>query len=251
MSIGIIIQAREGSSRLKNKMTLPFYQSKGILEFVLDRLISADLGIPIIMATTIEERDDKLVEIANRYKIKTFRGEEDNVLNRFILAAKESQINKIIRVCADNPFLDIESIRQQIIDFKFSDNDYLCYCTSGSKPTILTHYGFWTEGVTLKALLKTQQKTIEPIHLEHVTNYIYSNPTEFTIQSNEIPLEIEKREKIRLTVDTIDDFNLASRIANDLISENNTISLESIVNYLDKNPDFENIMIKQILNNSK
>lgn len=35
---GIIIQARCGSSRLPNKMVLPFYQNQSILSILLSRL---------------------------------------------------------------------------------------------------------------------------------------------------------------------------------------------------------------------
>ena len=50
--IGIIIQARTGSTRLPKKMILPFFKDKGILEVILIRIKKANLNIPLILATT-------------------------------------------------------------------------------------------------------------------------------------------------------------------------------------------------------
>ena len=50
--LGIIIQARLGATRLPYKMIKPFFGVKGIFEILLDRLIEASLGTPLILATT-------------------------------------------------------------------------------------------------------------------------------------------------------------------------------------------------------
>ena len=103
----IIIQARTGSTRLPQKMILPFYENEGIFSLLLKKLTITFDKNDIILATSVNENNDVLVEIAERYGIKYFRGSENDVLQRFIDAAKEFNAENIIRVCADNPFLDI------------------------------------------------------------------------------------------------------------------------------------------------
>ena len=106
--IKIIIQARTGSTRLPQKMILPFYENEGIFSLILNRLTSNFKKENIILATSSNPNNDVLAEIARRYGINCFRGSENDVLQRFIDAANQFNATKIIRVCADNPFLDMD-----------------------------------------------------------------------------------------------------------------------------------------------
>jgi spore coat polysaccharide biosynthesis protein SpsF len=105
MKIAIIIQARTGSTRLANKMLKPFYQNQTILQIIIENL-KRDIDLPIILATTNNPNDDCLEQVAEENGIFCFRGSEENVLQRFIDAAHQYQVDVIIRVCADNPFLN-------------------------------------------------------------------------------------------------------------------------------------------------
>lgn len=248
--VGIIIQARTGSTRLPNKMLLPFYNGNGILETILKRLTDTELNIPIILATTINSQDDKIEYIAQRNNVKVYRGSEDNVLERFIMAAEKNNIQKIIRICADNPFLDIEAIKFQIKKFKESDVDYWCYCKSDKTPTIITHYGFWTEGVKLETLKRILIKTNNSLYLEHVTNYIYSHTSDFKIHYEQISREIEKVYDIRLTIDTIEDFELSQKIYSTVINKI-PFKSENIVVFVKDHPEWIQLMKNEINNNKK
>ena len=122
--LGIIIQARLGSTRLPGKVTLPFYNGKGILELIIDNLSSNFKNTPIIIATTNRQNDDEIFKLANDKNIKCFRGSENNVLDRFIHAAEYFGLTEIIRVCSDNPFLNISSLKFLINNFNKSEYDY-------------------------------------------------------------------------------------------------------------------------------
>ena len=169
--ITFIIQARSGSTRLPNKILLPFYNGKSILDLMLEKLSSIN-GTNILVATTTNMKDDAVVNIAKKYNIAYFRGSENDVLNRFISAAEQYNAQKIIRVCSDNPFLDINSIKKLIETINENPSaDYISFNINGI-PSIKTHYGFWTEYVTLNTLKKIRDLTDEPLYHEHVTNYI-------------------------------------------------------------------------------
>ena len=120
---GIIIQARTGSTRLPNKIFLPFYKEKGILELIIDR-IKNSIDLPIVIATTEKSKDDKIVELAGEKEIACFRGSELNVLNRYIKTAEKFNFSNIIRICADNPFLDIEDLI--VLSKQENSFDYSC-----------------------------------------------------------------------------------------------------------------------------
>ncbi len=115
MQTGIIIQARTGSTRLPNKMILPFYNGKGILQILLERIKKKyNNQYTIILATTTNKNDEKIAEIGEKTGVEIYRGSENDVLKRFINAALSYNIFGIIRVCADNPLLDVNHIENLI-----------------------------------------------------------------------------------------------------------------------------------------
>lgn len=250
MNITFIIQARLGSTRLPGKILLPFYQNQSIIDLLIDKLQKIE-NTQIILATSDSEKNDPLEEIANERGIKCFRGSENDVLQRFIDAAEESKTEHIIRVCSDNPFLELDSIKNLI---SFVQNnptyDYVSYNVNGI-PTIKTHYGFWTEYVTLSALKKVASLTSETLYHEHVTNYIYTHLDTFKIKLLSTPEIIATNNKIRLTIDTETDFKNAQKIYEELIKQNQYPTIEEVIYYLDNHPSYYQTMEQEISKNSK
>lgn len=236
MSTGIIIQARTGSSRLPQKMVIPFFDGMGILEILLKRLKN-NIDCKIIIATTDNERDNIIENVAIKNDCLCYRGSEDDVLLRFIEAAEFHNISKIIRICADNPFLDMRSLRELINYSENRDEDYISFCTSDGTPTIKTHYGFWAEYVTLDTLKRVNSLTSEKLYHEHVTNYIYANKNIFSTNFIQIPKWIEDK-PIRLTLDTQEDLEMQQNIFKNVINNNLDINIEDVVNYLNSNTDY-------------
>lgn len=250
--LGIIIQARLGASRLPGKVLLPFWKNKGILELLIDKLENMNLNVPIIIATTTNKLDDKIQDHFIHYKnLKVYRGDEHNVVKRFIDAADKFNLSKIIRICADNPFLETWALEKLIIDFKKRDIDYLNF-EINNIPNMKTHFGFWAEGVTLNALKKVVELTDEKEYLEHVTNFIYSHKNIFITDSYRIDLK-KYNEKIRLTLDTPEDFDVQKGIFADLISQfpNQDYKIIDIINYIENHSELIDFMQKQINNQAK
>ena len=178
---GIIIQARIGSTRLPKKMTKAFFNDKGIFELITEKILKYFPNITIVVATSINPVDDEIEKLCQKIGVKCFRGSENNVLQRFIDAAEKFNISKIIRVCADNPFINMLALKN-LIEFSTNSNaDYISYKTSLNKPSILTHYGLWAEYVSINALLKVSKLTQDKFFTEHVTNFLYNNENLFDI----------------------------------------------------------------------
>lgn len=247
----IIIQARTGSTRLPQKMILPFYENEGIFSLILNRLTSNFDKEDIILATSLNQNNDVLVDIARKSGIKYFRGSENDVLQRFIDAANEYDADKIIRVCADNPFLDMDFLNFLLQNFEKTDCDYMSFSTSKGTPTIKTHYGFWAEAVTLNALNKVKNMTDESLYHEHVTNFIYANKDIFDVRLFNISEEIENHDDIRLTIDTKTDFDIQKEIFNKIYKENCNFNAFDVVGYLNENKQYMKIMKDEILKNQK
>ena len=204
MNIGIIIQARLGSTRLPGKILKEFYGGKTLLETVIHNLQRIK-NAKIIVATSVNPNNDKLESFLNNRDITVFRGSEDDVLCRFIGAAEANSVDGIIRICSDNPFLDWHGVAALIDKAKNSNADYIGYRINNT-PSIKTHFGFWGEFVTLDALKRVASTTDEKPAHEHVTIHIYSHPDEYNCEWIECPDFLQGRNDIRLTVDNTEDF---------------------------------------------
>ncbi|MDF1672096.1 MAG: hypothetical protein P1U41_01210 [Vicingaceae bacterium] len=248
MSTAIIIQARLGSTRLPEKMILPFYQDKNILSILLENLLEHS-NTPVILATTTNPNDDKIADIANEYKINIFRGDENNVLDRFIKAAEQFNIDNIIRVCADNPFLQINYVNQLISEIEnHNELDYISYTIDNKTPAIKSHIGLFAEATTSNTLKKVARLTANPLYLEHVTNFIYSNE-KFNIKLIPTPNIFFNRLDLRFTLDTQEDFNLLKDLYLSYKKFNNDII--KLIEYIDNNKSTLTQMNTQIIKNSK
>lgn len=256
MEIGLVLQARVGSSRLPQKMIKPFFEEKGVFELLLDRLCKFFPEIPIFLATSTNIENNPLINIAKKYNIKSYRGSENNVLERFIETSQKYNIKNIIRICCDNPFLDMDELKKLISFAKLANNlDYISFSIN-NKPTILSHFGFWTEYTNLEALQKAyifiNNNSKIQFHREHVTSYLYTNPEIFKIKLLDTPSLLKNREDIRLTLDTINDFNLLSKIYKGIYSNyKDNFNIINIIRYLDKNPKYKIQMIDEIKQNLK
>ena len=250
MQTAVIIQARIGSTRLPNKMINPFYKDQNLLEFLLTRLLHGGFKEQLVLAIPSSAENDVLELIASRHNIKVFRGSENDVLQRFIEAAESVNANQIIRVCADNPFLDVSSISSLIKVMKEKGADYTAFCLSDSTPSIKTHYGFWAEGVSLNALKKVAALTSEKLYREHVTNYIYTHPAKFITHCCSIPKSIEQEFWCRFTVDTAGDFQRMESLAED-IDDLEKINPERIIGIASESEVIKEAMQAEIEKNAK
>lgn len=260
MKLCIIIQARLESTRLKNKILLPFHNGKPLINILIDRLRCNKSCIPVILSTTTNPADDDLVtEVEN---VLLFRGEEFDVLHRFISTMKKYNFTHAIRVCSDNPFLSlhyIDKLIEMTLDSIYGEiYDYIGYSIENGKPSIRSHIGYFAELVTLKSLERAYSLTRnKPFDREHVTYFIHSNPDMFKVKliecdkNNHHDIDLSS---IRLTLDTEKDFEILSEIYEILYKKNSNyidFTLTDIISVLKTRPDMIRDMKVIIDNNTK
>lgn len=250
MNLGVIIQARMASTRLPGKILKEFYQGNTIMDIILSKLHQIP-NVSVIVATTDNPCDDVLASCLQEKGECVYRGSEHDVLQRFIGAAEANNIDGIIRICSDNPFLDIEGLCQLAQAAQNNAQaDYIGFRVNG-KPSILTHFGFWGEYVSLDALKKVYNITTEKAAHEHVTNYVYTHDNTFNCAWIAAPEYLEGRTDIRLTIDTPIDFENAQIIYDSLMIAGKGFGLKQIVDCLEKHQDIIGRMNEVIINNTK
>lgn len=250
MNIGIIIQARMGSTRLPGKILKPFYGGKTLIENLLDNLHRV-VGVKVIVATSVNENNDRLETFLKDKGELLYRGSENDVLDRFIKAAETYGLDGIIRICSDNPFIDWEDVARLVKIAACSDADYIGYRINGT-PSILTHFGFWGEYVTLSALKHVAETTeSNTLAHEHVTYHIYKHPDDYKCEWIECPDFLQGRDDIRLTIDTQEDYILVSKVYSELKEEKENFTLQDVVLYLDQHSEIKQAMLYSISKNKK
>lgn len=218
MNSAFIIQARTGSSRLKNKILLNFVDEENILTIIIKKLKAHYPSIPVIIATTKNKEDKAIVEIAKKLQVGFYCGSETNVLERFINAANKYCIEKIVRICSDNPFL-LPKFLDSLINSQNDYYDYISYKMNNGLPVIKSHLGLFAEATNIKALRKVREITTDPISLEHVTYFLYMNPMIFNIKLLPLPKYLSNRYDLRFTIDTFKDFEILKKVYSIYISE--------------------------------
>jgi spore coat polysaccharide biosynthesis protein SpsF (cytidylyltransferase family) len=232
---GILVQARLGSTRLPKKMLREILPDATLLECVLSRLLGVFPAYRVLLATTTSPVDDALVADAGKLGVGVFRGSEQDVLLRFREAARAAGWDHIVRVCADNPLLQVDLLPGLVERAIEGRADYASWEFTDGLPVIRSHCGLFAEWASLAALDRAAEATDDPFHHEHVTSYIYTHSDVFRTVMLPVPYEGNVRQW-RLTVDTESDLSLCARVINELGSEG-PWGIDAIISYLEMHPE--------------
>lgn len=233
-SVGVIVQARMGSSRLPGKV-LKDCHGKPILGWVLDRLAMVDPNISIVVATSDLPADDAIEEFCRKRSVSFVRGSETDVLSRFILAAQKLSRPVLVRVTADCPLIDPEVVRNCLLRFFQSPSraDYLSNVIQRTYPR-----GLDVEVFTADALFKADKEAKSSGEREHVTPFIYRHPEIFRIDSVAGEKDFSHH---RWTLDTAEDFELISKLIGAGLKTGAHFGLKELIEISSKNPEWEKI----------
>ncbi|HUH73455.1 MAG TPA: glycosyltransferase family protein [Chitinophagales bacterium] len=241
MNIIAITQARIGSTRLPAKI-LKEINGKSLLDYHLQRIKKSKLISNTIVATTDEEESDIIVEIANRNQALSYKGSLNNVLERFYKAAESQNPDYIVRLTSDCPLIDAKVIDEALEIIINNDYDYVATGLIPSYPD-----GISIEVFSFSALQKAYFEAELQSEREHVTPYIWKNSTTkggSLFKSFNLKNTIDYS-RYRLTVDTIEDFQLIELLINEVGADNDWMDY---INYLEKNSSAFEINNKYLRN---
>ena len=202
MKILAIVQARMGSIRLPNKVMKPI-NGVPMIELLLNRLSSSKEIDQIIVATSIDECNIPLVTHVRNLGYACEQGSENDVLHRYIQAAKVYHADVIVRITGDCPLVDPALVDEVIRGFKAINVDYFSNVDPPTYPD-----GLDIEVFTFKALEKANQETTIPLDREHVTPYL-RKPGKY---KTEVLKHNEDLSALRWTVDEASDFKVIEKV---------------------------------------
>jgi len=229
-----IVQARMGSTRLPGKVMMDIC-GKSVLLHIIDRLKACELLDDIVIATTVSNRDDVIFDAVSNYDeiIGLFRGSEENVLERYYLAAKKFNADIVVRVTSDDPLIDPSVIDGVIREFLSNNCDYVSNSLNKTFPL-----GLDAEVFSFKALETAWNEAKKDYEREHVTPYIIENPDKFKLLNvaNDIDLS-----NLRWTLDTKDDFEFIDAIYERIHSKKQLFFMDDVLELLGREPELINI----------
>ena len=188
------------STRLPGKVML-CAAGKPVLQHHVERLRQS--GLPIIIATTSHATDDPIARFAEENAIPLFRGDEQNVLSRYFMAAQKYELEVIIRVTSDCPLIDGALVKEGLQQY-LEIGDKNLYLSNSLQRTFPRGFDF--EIFSFHLLKEAYENASKREEKEHVTPYINQN------RSGKVKIEHFLSEQdssgYRLTLDTEDDWKL-------------------------------------------
>ena len=232
-TVSAVLQTRMNSTRFPGKALCPL-AGIPLAEHIINRIKAVTDFDHIVLAIPDSPSETPLVEMAHRLNITIARGPEEDVLERFLIAADQIKAQHIVRICGDNPLIDRQLIRLLIRAHLKENADY----TITPDPIPL---GTGTEVVKVKALKNIAKITTEPQYREHVTTWFHDNPAAWIQPRMPAPTYL-KNKSHRLTIDTRSDLTLMEKIFDEFYTPASPLpNLEKVIQFLDTHPDIAQI----------
>jgi spore coat polysaccharide biosynthesis protein SpsF len=223
-----ILQARFSSSRLPGKVLKPILD-KPMLLHQIERIQNSKRIDKLVVATSTEKSDDGIEKMCLDNNIEVFRGNLDNVLNRFYQCAKLYNPEHVVRLTGDCPLADWQAIDQTI---QYHIKGKYDYVNNRSKPAFPD--GLDVEVITYSALKSACDNAVFPSEKEHVTLYVRHRKNKFKLGYFHSTKDLSH---MRWTVDEPEDFILVEKIYKNLYKDNPKFLMKDVLELLNNQPE--------------
>ena len=228
----VILQARMSSTRLPGKV-LAVINDKPMIYWQIQRIRRAKNIDELIVATSTERSDDALADYLELNGVLVERGPIDDVYERFNQVLKRRQdVQTIVRLTGDCPFVMPELIDEMVNRFEFSEADYLSNVLEPTFPD-----GLDVEIVNRTAFLKLGKYPLSATEKEHVTLGLRNRPSEFKIENFSQDFDLSQ---LRWTVDYEGDLKFAREIFSEFRGQEAKFSYGDLLRILKAKPELKN-----------
>ncbi len=200
----VIMQARMTSTRLPGKVLVDL-AGRPMLAQQIARLRRCAAIDAIVVATTVNATDDPVAALAAAEGIEVFRGDEKDVLGRYLGAARAARADVVVRVTADCPLIDPAVLDRVVGALLEGGCDYASNTLKRSYPR-----GLDAEAFHMDVLERMARLGSSPMAREHVTWFLHrERPDLFLLRE---VVDAQDASDLRWTVDTADDLALMRKI---------------------------------------
>jgi spore coat polysaccharide biosynthesis protein SpsF len=208
---------------------------KPLLERQIERILAANARFELCVATTPSAADEPIRALCRRLSVRVFDGHPSDLLDRHYRIGVACRADAVVKIPSDCPLIDPSAIDSVLglyharkADFDFVTN--LCPAT-------------WPDGndvevMTLAALESAFQSASRSFEREHTTPFIWERPERFRIGNVRWETGLDFSKSHRFTVDHREDYQLVSRVYEELCtSEQPIFTLGAILELLESKPE--------------
>ena len=236
----ILIQARTASSRLPGKVLLDIL-GKPLLLRMYERVSALKTPVKIVVATTSDSRDKKIVEICKAEGIDVFCGHPTDLLDRHYQAALYYEAANIAKIPSDCPLIDPDIIDLVFDKFSLMGCDYASNLHPPSFPD-----GNDVEVMTARCLKQAWENAVLPMEREHTTPFIWDRPGRFKIENISCIVKSDGQKadfsmSYRWTLDYYEDYLMIRKVFEALYKDNKNFGMTDILSFLSCHPEIMKI----------
>jgi len=228
-----------GSTRLPGKV-LREILGKPMLWYLIERLKRASLVDKVVIATSINPKDDVIEKFTIANKIEYYRGSENDLADRLFQTAVKFNADAIVRVTGDCPLVD-PVVVDKVVKCYLNMEGHADYVSNALRRTY--PHGLDTEVISYKALEKVWQEVQDPFWRGWWTMYIVEHPSLFRLKNVENETDLSG---LRWTVDYEEDFIFVSEVFRELYAPNRIFHMEDVIELLKRKPHLAEINSKYV-----
>lgn len=232
-----IIQARTGSGRLPGKVMMTA-AGKPLLLLMLERVQRAALAGEIVIATTIEKKDDIIADLCESENINYYRGHPLDLLERHYEASLFNNADIVLKIPSDCPLIDPEII-DNVIEYYLINEDKYDYVSNLHPATYPD--GNDVEVFSFNVLHQAYKDALKDYEREHTTPYIWNNPHKFSIGNYLWEAGINYSESHRFVLDYPEDYEFIKTVYEELYNENSSFTLNDILDLVERKPEIQTL----------
>lgn len=240
LNIDVFIPVRFASERLPGKALMKI-KNKPILQILVERLSLSKKIRNIVVCTTTSKDDDVIEKFCKRKNIMCFRGDEKDILKRFLNISKKLKTDIIIDVEGDKLYTDSYFVDKIIDEMVNGNYDFVIGNDSKDHFNPKNHiiHGFIPAAFSQKALSKIC-KLKKSNNTETGYKEFFLIPGLFKTHFFIPCIKLLTYKKIRLTIDYADDYVLAQKIFDSLDLKSN---YNKIITLFEQNPKLIDITL--------
>ncbi len=230
MNLIAIIQARNSSVRLPNKV-LADLAGKKALERVIERTIASGICSQVVVATSNRNEDQSIFNLCRSMHTECYRGDLNDVLDRYVQTARLYKADAVIRITGDCPLIDPHVIHHVVTVFKNGNYDYVSNVVRRSYPD-----GLDVEIVAREALERIHKEAVSHADREHVTKYLVEHIDMFRTEDVK---QKEDLSSLRWVLDYPEDLLFIRKIFEHF--QNRPFFMQDVLLYLRKSPEVSSL----------
>ncbi|MEL7388149.1 MAG: N-acetylneuraminate synthase family protein [Pseudomonadota bacterium] len=235
-NISVVVACRMKSTRLKSKPKIEI-DGMPLLDRCLENCLRISRAKRVILATSTVELDDPLALHTLSGRIGFFRGDPDDVMQRYLDVADEEGIDIIVRVTADNPAVSPEIADLLIESHLRSGADF----TRAKEDAV----GTGVHIINVQAMREVIKRLGAAPLSEYMNWYFETNSDYFKLNFVDLPPELLRT--YRLTVDYQADVDMFSALFGELRRRGLEPYTKNIFGVLDERPDIAALNAEEVI----